>query len=477
MNPQVIGEGAYGCVHRPSMKCRAKSADNTVSKLMSTNNATKELSEFALIDKIDKQNKIYLGKPKICKVSNTLANKVSIAKCSSKFNPEKIDRYSLILMKYGGFDLEHFGKRVYEWTKTTENVRAIELFWIEVLRLFYGLKVFHDNGIIHHDVKPQNIVYDQKGNRLNFIDFGFMAKKKKVMKLANESEYWLVERHHWSFPLETIFLNKSVYMKYTNPAVARADAQEIAESVANNCYSFFEAIVPVNYPEKKLNKLMHTASYRSIDLLNDFHPSKYNDFLETSLDTIDSYGLGIALTYMLHRSVHLIPTQFVDGVHEIVIEMTNPNMYARLTPDQLLANYEDLLETSGLLNKHNKHIQNHLIADGKVDKNTITAEISGSEFLVIPKDAASINLEISRQCPDGKEFNPITTRCIKTCKPGYDRNALFKCVKNKTQKRSYKICPPEKQLNPFTNRCVNDCKPGYLRDKMFKCKAAGNPFD
>lgn len=478
MDPEVIGQGTYGCVHRPPMKCkRDQDYTNTVSKLMDAKNANKELSEFELIGKSDQQKELYLGKPTKCKVSNTLQNQNAIVKCSSTFSVNKINNYSLLLMKYGGLDLEQFGKNVYKWEKTSNNVRAIELFWVEVVRLFYGLKVFYDNGFIHHDLKHQNIVYNQEDNRVNFIDFGFMTKKKTVINSAKKSDYWLAENHHWSFPLENVFWNKNTYMKYTNNTIARADARSLAKSIGTKCYAFFRSIVPVNYHNPELNKLIVMTGTRSIDLMNDFQPSKYNEFLEKSVDTIDSYGLGMGLTYVLQRSKHLLSPELFENLYNLIIEMTNPNLFARLTPDQLLANYEDLLETSGLLQKHNKHIENHLAVDGKPSNKAPITEISGKEFLVIPKDIPKLNVEITRQCPDGKEFNPLTKRCVKTCKQGYSRTAEFKCAKNKTRKASVKICPPGKQRNPITNRCVKDCKPGYLRDKMFKCKRTGNPFE
>jgi serine/threonine protein kinase len=481
MDPEVIGQGTYGCVHRPPMKCkREQDYTNTVSKLMDSKNANKELSEFALIDKADQDNAIYLGKPTKCNVSNTLQNQNAITKCSSSFSVNKINSYSLLLMKYGGLDLAQFGKTVYKWEKTSNNVRAIELFWIEVVRLFYGIKIFHDNGFIHHDLKHQNIVYNQEENRINFIDFGFMTQKKKVINAAKNSKYWLSDNHHWSFPLENVFWNKNAYMKYTNNATARADASKLAKSIGTNCYAFFQTIVPVNYPKSDLNKLIIMTGTRTIDLMNDFHRSKYNEFLEKSVDTIDSYGLGMGLTYVLQRSKHLLPSELYENLYNLIMEMTNPNLFARLTPDQLLAKYEDILENSGLLQKHNKHIENHLAVDGKPSSSSKAppiTEISGKEFLVIPKDIPKLNVEITRQCPDGKEFNPLTKRCIKTCKHGYSRTAEFKCAKNKTRKASVKICPPGKQRNPITNRCVKDCKSGYLRDKMFKCKRTGNPFE
>ena len=37
----------------------------------------------------------------------------------------------------------------------------------------------------------------------------------------------------------------------------------------------------------------------------------------------------------------------------------------------------------------------------------------------------------AKKCLPGKELNPKTNRCNKTCKQGYTRNAQFKCIKIK----------------------------------------------
>ena len=88
-------------------------------------------------------------------------------------------------------------------------------------------------------------------------------------------------------------------------------------------------------------------------------------------------------------------------------------------------------------------------------------------------------------CPQDKEINPATNRCVKRCKEGEQRNEKFRCVKikqpnkpepnRKTSKNKQKNnkpameCPPEKELNPATNRCVNRCKEGEQRNDKFRC--------
>jgi len=82
-------------------------------------------------------------------------------------------------------------------------------------------------------------------------------------------------------------------------------------------------------------------------------------------------------------------------------------------------------------------------------------------------------IEISVKCPPDKEFNPISKRCVKKCKPGFTRNVEFKCRKTrkvKSKSKSPKSCPPDKELNPRTRRCVNKCKPGFTRNADFKCR-------
>ena len=53
---KVLGEGAYGCVHKPSLHCLGDPTfdyKNYVSKLMKTSNAKAELKEFVTIHQYD----------------------------------------------------------------------------------------------------------------------------------------------------------------------------------------------------------------------------------------------------------------------------------------------------------------------------------------------------------------------------------------------------------------------------------------
>ena len=493
----VIGEGTFGCAHKPSMKCRdnKRRNKNEISKLMTSANAVKELKEFALIDFADKEKEFYLGKPRKCEVDRILSNIRSLRKCpSGKFDPMRMDDYSLLVMKYGGQDLEIFGEEVMTWTKTKEHVDAIELFWLEVVRLFYGLKVLHDNNVVHHDLKQQNIVYDKATNRANFIDFGFMEKKSTRIYAAKISASWLGNKHHWSFPLEAVYWNKDIYMAAAARGKTKKAYREFAESVEDNCQYFFTSVTHFNANASKIDKNAVVATKNAFSNVLKFEPTDeaYNRFIDKSIDSVDTYGLGIALMFVLHRSKHLLSAEFYKNVMNIGVNMLEGRVFLRSTPEQLLAQYEDLLTTSGMLAKHNKHIENHLIANGVSTEMKVADAIADSSFMVhVETHDATKNKEIVRDCPAGKEFNPLTKRCVNVCAPGKFRNPDFKCAKDKiiidmvcpdgkefnpitnrcvkTKNITNKGCPDGKEVNPTTKRCVKTCKVGHVRNAEFKC--------
>ena len=59
--PVVIGEGSYGCVHRPSLECNKGKINykNKVSKVLEKIDAKQELKEHNVIKKLDPDENFY----------------------------------------------------------------------------------------------------------------------------------------------------------------------------------------------------------------------------------------------------------------------------------------------------------------------------------------------------------------------------------------------------------------------------------
>jgi len=482
---KVIGQGTFGCVHKPQLKCKDKERNDEtiVSKLMTRENANQELSEYALIDFADEKKEYYLGIPDDCNIDSKNANnRTAIAKCRD-FEPKQVDNYKLLLMKYGGKDLDEFGKEVKQWSRNPGNIKKIELFWIEVSRLFRGLNAFKKNGIVHHDLKHPNVVYNQGTNRINFIDFGFMTDKNSIIDKCRNSDYWLAQNHHWSFPMEIVLWNKKTYTRYANGTVSELakDVSSVSKEISEQIRYFFDCITDFKTGTAEYKNITSKIIKQFFNLSMDLDKREYNKFLNKSIDTIDSYGIGIALMYMLKQSKHLLDRDFSTRAFLLFKNMVHPNVYSRYDTDVLMNDYEDLLSEQGLLKKHNMRFDNHRLVEGAevptVLEKTInrivkdTGNVSKSNLKTI-----SVNDEPIRICPPGKEYKSTTKRCVKTCKNGYMRDGNFKCVRDKNNK-TVKKCPHGKELNPKTNKCRAQCKPGKIRNDKDRCvKLKGNPF-
>ena len=495
---KVIGEGTYGCVHKEALHCKSDTGDkrnrNKLSKLMTSHDATGEMKEYVLIDNADRALQYYLGKPEQCKVSDNSTNLEAIKKCKQIGRQVlvDIDSYSLLLMEDGGINLETFGHNMKKLKNTSENQKKMELFWIEAHRLLVGLRVFLDNDIIHHDMKHPNIVYKEAENRLNFIDFGLMTSKSKVEASLRNSDYWLAN-YHWSFPLELAFATRYEYNKFAS----KSDTSKIAFSkkqiddltkkpnakASYAIHTFFS-----NVSDLKISDALYAKVFDQF--LTDYcatllhqilpGPENYSAFIDKTLQTIDSYGVGMAYMYVLKSSMHLIDEPLVINLADLFYGMFHPNLEKRFTVDEILVKYEEILENNGILQKYDKHFVDHKLMDGPAIPPIIEKAIDAinvDEIRLSPKELSTLMVSPSKECVKGKEYNSLTKRCVKECLPGFGRNAAFKCRKNKTEKRkkSRKMkllveCPAGKERNPKTRRCVNVCLPGFGRNAAFKCR-------
>ena len=159
-NPKKVGEGSYGCVHNPPLKCKNKpyNPDPTkVSKILTKKNANSELKEFKLIQKADKKEDFHLGKPTSCFPDDNADNQTAINQCN-RFNSFDIEKYKLLLLENGGDNLSQIEDKFKKLTLNNTNRIRLENFWLDMARLIYGSKVLMENGIVHHDLKQQNIV-------------------------------------------------------------------------------------------------------------------------------------------------------------------------------------------------------------------------------------------------------------------------------------------------------------------------------
>jgi len=490
MDPKVIGEGTFGCVLKPSLECKDKpgiSYINKVSKLLSKSDAKKEIAEYSKVSNADKKNKFYLGKPEDCPVNDTYSNINAIRYCKIGSDAiRQLDKYQLILMEDGGENIVDYTDKMRSWPKSEMSTENCEKFALEALRLFAGLKLFLDKNLVHHDLKPQNIVYNAAAGRLNFIDFGMMKSKRTIMTEARKGQCKSAF-FHWSYPWELRYINKGLF----DVTMSHKSMMETAISTlknpngphSKNLGYFFGHVLPKVLSDSdyqyKFNEYM---SGYEVTVRRDMNEMGYEAFLEKSVSTIDLYGVGMAMNYWFAVAIKHLDAFLAFDLAQIFRFMISPQISSRYTVDELISEYEATLMRHGLLVKYDKEIVDHIVVNG-TSAHKHRAEKPAVVKRIKKFDPEFINAE-PKPCPDGKEINPKTGRCIKSkpvkdldapCPPGKERNPKTgRCIKSKPaniikNKLFFTPCPEGKERNPKTRRCVNECKDGYERDANFRC--------
>jgi serine/threonine protein kinase len=409
----VIGEGTYGCIHKPSLRCKGNKKlnyTNKVSKILKKEDANAELKEYKIISKIDKETQYYLGVPTKCNIKNTQKNKNDLDKCeNNKLKSafvHDINSLSLLVMKDGGINLKEFAKK----NRYNGKNHDLELFWIEMQRLFHGFAILQKHNIVHYDMKPQNALYDEKTHRVNLIDFGHMRNVRKILNDSKKSRN-VLSVFHWSYPFESFFYSKANYSHFShyNEDEKENFYQHITDKVnelqlsvggegthrkemtikkeivnykdaAEEIVSFFEYIV--NHSNK--DSVIQTIDTYMKDFYNLLFevivPGKYDEFMKTSIKTIDSYGLGLSLIYIINQlETNMENREFITKIKSLGYKMTTPDIRKRMGIEDALHEYEGILESSGILQNHRMH---------KMKYN-------------------------ESECSPGKLFNTTKKRCIK----------------------------------------------------------------
>jgi len=482
--PKVIGQGTYGCVHYPPLLCNgSKTRDlDQISKLMRSSEANSEMDEYALVANVDRNREFYLGQPTLCKLGTMKSNVKAIRACnmsSSVF--ENYNDYMLMLMKNGGDSLKIFSQNMKNEEVNESNKKKIQNFWISCQKLFLGVNTFLKGDIVHHDVKHQNIVYHSENNEVKFIDFGLMTRESKIIEKLKKEGFWLA-MFHWSFPLELGYLKKKDFtamskktdsekLQHIGKLIDEIKKYKNSSDLSNaskeaNAFITFLNEVHCNDTSHYCTKTFENIMDDYLLTLKSINTKQYKKIVEKSYNTVDSYGLGLSLMYVLNRVNKFMDNEFAKQMGELFYNMYHPNVLVRYDIETSLSKYEQLMDKY-VLHKKTKVFLNHKVSASSKSKKSIMNEIKSTSLKDITmsskKTLDTLTVDPVRQCPEGKEMNPITKRCVNKCKPGYKRDSSFKCKKEVGE------CPEGKERNPLTRRCVKKCKPGYVRNKKFQC--------
>jgi serine/threonine protein kinase len=315
--------------------------------------ALKEVEEYTMIDRADKNSQYYTGNPIHCKIKRTPQTERAIRKCSltrKKTMDKVLSENSLLIIGDGGYDLEKWVKKV---LKSKNPQQQISDFWREMTRMTDGLVVFKKYDLIHHDLKPQNIVFRPETKRSNFIDFGLMrsirseaAKCREVASCRGSS--------HWNYPTEIIFMNKKYFMMVSKNSDSQRNIiykqfmDNIKKRSQTDFGNAFDIMISYIFKRDDIEKRKaFTDRYMNAwrDLLmsiqpNSIQPNNYEDFLTKTIYGFDVFGFGLSMMYVLSRLQQFMKPEIVTKMDDLFFRMMTPNVFVRITAEQARDEYK-----------------------------------------------------------------------------------------------------------------------------------------
>lgn len=295
----ILGEGTYGCVIKPSLKCKTrKNYKNRLAKIMRAEDAEKELEEMEMLSQIKGIEKYIVRVPLLCDPKDDITFQGYLNKChNERIKMVPVNKLKLLLIDDGGVDLDHF----YQNVIPSLSKKDLSIFLKSIITPIEALHFFRDKGVIHHDIKSGNVVYNIRTGKMKLIDFGLVIRRREFLERSRKNMNTLARS--WSyFPKETSCLN--------------------------------------------YEKFKRCSSYNRMN---------YDTFLNTAADTFDGYCFGVCMkrlfTHMYHdKKIKLDFNKkfFAEAYHLMSRLCTKDLMLREQNYLSVKRRYEDLLKKYGL---------------------------------------------------------------------------------------------------------------------------------
>ena len=191
----VIAEGGYGCVLNPSLSCKGTETTNEkyITKIQVLNETSEREIEFSrMVRKIPRYSKHFAP------IHSTCEHKPSIVKMiSNKYNCSFLsehpnEKFAISKIKYIKGDM--FKTHIYN------QMESADIFYYIIhsyVYLLFSIYILDKYGIIHYDLKGENIMYDTTHKKPIIIDFGLSIKKDDIKPDFKNADYTNRLKHNF----------------------------------------------------------------------------------------------------------------------------------------------------------------------------------------------------------------------------------------------------------------------------------------
>ena len=283
-------KGTYGCVYKPPLQCKTAAgiqAKKTVGKVFESKEwFKKELANMKLIsDNIPNHDEFCILSSDGCELTDE-----TISCNNGKFQ---------IIYPDGGVDLDELSRTKcnaipHNQTDTeSKRIKNFRYILFKFRPILQGLQKFVENGFIHMDIKPSNLLYGTDTRSIKLIDFGLMYLKSELFDDTNTYDD-LFDNDYIYFANELFIFNKL----QQDLSVDQIESLVHKHILASSKFLHFKN--EANTESITIFQLMQEMfDQNPLDEVKQFVRTASTQDFKTFVPKLDVYALGMTLLHIM----------------------------------------------------------------------------------------------------------------------------------------------------------------------------------
>ena len=314
---ELINQGSYGCIYKPGLKCNVEKEGKREGELTKL----QILNEFS-IKEMEIGKKIMESYPKdyMEHFSPIIESCVDIdvkeiGNEIKKCNALKGDEEKIVLNRMKDEGKETLGEVL---INTRSKEVSIRQYFYTLVKVLESVEKLNKIGIIHLDIKGNNIVYSEKMERPKIIDFGLSLDKEKI----EEQEKDVFFTYAYDYEPWCIDLTLITYIIKKNKKKEKIEKEELEKIIEDYVVNNSNVL-----EEKKEEYMINLKEYFKKDIGKTYE-EQYKELLKGA-ETWDGISILIMYNYILMQITGIRSNEELKKIRVLkgYVEWLEENLY------------------------------------------------------------------------------------------------------------------------------------------------------